>query len=170
MIGRFRQGLQVISAWGRPVQDELAQQYLSPAEYRLYLQMPRADRQHHLRVLQDLLRQGQQHPSLLKAALLHDVGKTRFRFSLPEKTLVVLVKKFLPRHFTKWGAGEADGWKRPFVVSAQHPQWSAELAKAAGLDPLSIELIRRHQSYMEGTPQTEADRLLLLLQAADDRS
>jgi hypothetical protein len=170
MVGRIRQGLQVIFAWGYRANDELARQNLTSAEYALYLRMSRAERQHHLRVIADLLAQGQHHPALIKAALLHDVGKTRFRFSLVEKTLVVLVKAFLPRQFAAWSQAEPSGWKRPFVIATQHPQWGAELAQAVGLDPLSVELIRRHQTPLDGEPKTEADHLLLLLQAADDRS
>jgi len=168
--GRLWQGIQVLTAWLRPVRDDLAQQYLSIAEFALFMQMPRPDRQHHLRVLADLLKQGHQHPALLKAALLHDVGKSRYPFRLPEKTLVVLVKNFLPGKFRTWSQSPPQGWKRPFVISAHHPAWSAEMAAAAGMEVLPLELIARHQEKLKAAPQTEADQLLLLLQAADDRS
>ena len=39
---------------------------------------------------------------------------------------------------------------------------------AVGADPLMVDLIRRHQDKLTGEPQTEADRLLRDLQAADD--
>lgn len=170
ITGRIRQTIQLVTAWARPVSDEQAQQYLTQAEYSLYMKMRRSERQHHLRVLNDLLNKGHQHPSLLKAALLHDVGKTRFRFGLFQRVLVVLVKAFFPALFQKWSASEAMGWKRPFVVSAKHPQWSAEMTAAVQMDKLAVELIRRHQLSVPNPPSTEADRLLLLLQAADDRS
>lgn len=170
IVGRVRQTIQLVTAWGRPVADEQARSYLTGAEYSLYLKMRRSERQHHLRVLNDLLQDGHTQPSLLKAALLHDVGKTRFRFGLWQRILVVVVKAFLPSHFEKWGAAEPKGWRLPFVVSANHPTWSAEMGAAIKMDALALELMRRHQSPMPSPPITEADQLLLLLQAADDRS
>ena len=170
IAGRIRQTLQFVSAWGRPVSDDAARAILSEAEYDLFLRMSRPERQHHLRVLQDLQQIGQNHPALNKAALLHDVGKTRFRFSLPERILVVLVKRALPGAFKKWSASPPKGWKRPFVVSEHHPQWSAELAEAVGCDALTVDLIRRHQSPLPQPPQTESDQLLAALQIADNRS
>ncbi|HLA43712.1 MAG TPA: HD domain-containing protein [Aggregatilineales bacterium] len=167
---RIRQTIQFVFAWGRPVRDDLAQEYLSDAEFDLYLKMSRPERQHHLRVLNDLLAAGHTHAALLKAALLHDVGKTRFRFSLPERALVVPVKAFLPGRFRQWSKSEPRGWKRPFVISAQHPDWSADMCAVIHVNPVTVELIRRHQTRLDGNPQTETDRLLLLLQAADDRS
>ena len=169
--GRLRQTLQQITAWSQPVQDDQAALYLSAAEFHLYRRMARSERQHHLRVFNDLRRGGHTHLSLLKAALLHDVGKMRYRFWMPERVLVVLAKKFLPRKFAQWSQTPPPyGWKRPFVISVHHPAWSAEMTAAVGTDPLTIELIARHQTPLPSTPQTEADHLLMLLQAADDRS
>jgi hypothetical protein len=133
------------------------------------MKMSRAERQHHLRVLQDLQQCGQNHPALSKAALLHDVGKTRFRFSLPERVLVVLVKATLPGAFKTWSNAPPKGWKRPFVMSQHHPEWSAELADSVGCDALTVELIRRHQTPVPQPPQTESDQLLTALQNADNR-
>jgi hypothetical protein len=152
------------------VPDETAREVLSQGEYNLYRRMSRAERQHHLRVLQDLQLAGHHHPALMRAALLHDVGKTRYRFSLPERILVVLVKRLLPAKFKAWSAGQPSGWKRPFVVSQRHPEWSAELAASVGCDALTLDLIRRHQSPIPQPPVTEADRLLTTLQDADNRS
>lgn len=167
--GRVRQAFQLMLAWSRPVEDDLARRYLNLAEYGLYARMPRAARQHHLRVLKYLLAQGETHPSLLKAALLHDVGKIRFSFTLPEKTLVVLVKAFAPRYFERWSNGEPRRWRKPFVISAHHPAWSADMARAVGSDELTMILIRRHQDAIPD-PQTDIDHLLVRLQAADNRS
>ncbi len=170
LTGRIRQTLQFVTAWARPVSDETAREFLNQAEYSLFLKMRRPERQHHLRVFQDLRRAGHQHPALLKAALLHDVGKTRFRFGLFQRVLVVVVRALFPAHFEQWGQAEPIGWKRPFVVSARHPEWSAKMCEAIHMDALAVDLIRRHQSLLPDPPQTEADCLLALLKAADNRS
>ncbi len=167
---RLRQTWQLVLAWGRTVPNERAEPWLNRAEFALFCQMPRSDRQHHLRVFDRLRQEGHDHLALLEAALLHDVGKTRFRFMLPHKVLVVLVKAFAPRQFIAWGKAEPKGWKRAFVVSAQHPAWGAEMAAIAGATPLAIELIARHQEKPIIPAHDEADSLLRLLQNADDRS
>ncbi len=169
-LHRLDQGLRALAAWTRPVDDALAERHLAPELAALYRRMRRSERQHSVRVLQRLLDAGQTHPDLLAAALLHDVGKTRLRFSLPEKVLVVLVKALAPAAYRRWGSGPARGWRRPFAVSIQHPAWGAEMVAAAGGSPLAVELVRRHADPLEGPPRSEADRLLLALQAVDDQS
>jgi hypothetical protein len=167
---RFRQGLRALGAWLHPADDGLAEQHLSPALFALFRQMRRSERQHSLRVLNDLIASGHDHPDLLAAALLHDVAKTCTPFSLPEKVIVVLVKAASPALYQRWGTGSSQGWRRPFAVSVQHPAWGAAMVAEAGGTPLTAELIRRHADQLDGPPQTEADRLLLALQAVDGRN
>jgi hypothetical protein len=167
---RIRQGLRALGTWLHPADDTLAQQHLSPALFSLFEQMRRSERQHSLRVLNALIASGNTHPDLLAAALLHDVAKTCVPFYLPEKVLVVLVKATFPGLYRRWGSGSSQGWRRPFAVSVQHPAWGAEMVVRAGGTPLTAELIRRHADALDGPPQTEADRLLLALQAIDGRN
>ena len=167
---RFRQGLNALAALARPVDDALAAQILAPGLYELYRRMRRSERQHSLRVLRDLMAEGCTQPDLLAAALLHDVGKTQGRFSLPEKVLVVLVRAVAPGLFQEWGSGSARGWRQPFAVSVQHPAWGAGMAAAAGASPLLVDLIRRHADPAPVPPESEADRLLRRLQTVDDRN
>jgi hypothetical protein len=144
---------------------------LTPAEFALYQRYDANDRQHTYQVLSLLRQAGHTQPALQTAALLHDVGKTRVPLTLAERSLVVLVHKFLPRQTAVWGQGEAQGWKRPFVVKMQHPHWSAELARAAGTDPLAIWLMAHHQALLP--PPAERDerwQLLARLQWADDQA
>ncbi|GIK63238.1 MAG: HDIG domain-containing protein [Chloroflexota bacterium] len=170
MIGRVRQTLQATFAWVLPLDERCAKLYLSEAQFALFKTMRRSERQHHLRVLEKLLKKGQNHPALITAALLHDVGKTRARFTIIERILAVLVKKFLPHQFETWANGEAKGWKQPFVVSAKHPEWGAEMVAMAGDDAMVVELIRQHQNRLKHPPANEFEDLLVALQASDDVS
>jgi hypothetical protein len=164
---RFRQGLRALGSWLRPVDDARAEAYLSPALYALYRKLRRSERQHSLRVLNSLIAAGHSDPDLLAAALLHDVGKTRTHFLLPEKVLVVLVKAASPALYRRWGSGSARGWRRPFAVSVQHPAWGADMVADAGGSALAVEIIRRHAETSPGD-QTRAAGLLRALQAVDD--
>jgi hypothetical protein len=167
MLGRVRQTLQAVSAWSRPVDDTPAARYLEPP---LFQTMSRSDRQHHLRVLNRLLRQGYDHPALVVAALLHDVGKTRVRFTIPDRIMAVLVKRLMPGQYAVWSQGEAKGWRKAIVASAQHPVWGADMVEAAGGDKLAVKLIRYHQATITDSMDANLRILLGQLQAADDAS
>ncbi len=143
---------------------------LSPSEMALFDRFALNDQWHSYRVMKLLQEAGHEQPALLVAALLHDVGKTKLPLSLWERSFIVLASILLPRQTAVWGQGEAVGWKRPFVVKVQHPAWSADMVTAAGSDPLAVELIRRHQDPIIPDDQSEAARLLCLLQWADDQN
>ena len=110
------------------------------------------------------------HPDLLTAALLHDVGKTRVPLSVWERSWVVVGQVIWPKKTAVWGQDAPLGWKRPFVVKAQHPAWGADMAAAAGSSELAVGLIRRHQDNVPETAVSEMDRLLRHLQWADNQN
>ncbi len=168
MIARLRQGLRALFAWTRPVDYDLASRYLSPSQRSLFKRMRRSEQLHSLNVLRTLQARGYDDPHLMVAALLHDVGKSRAPFHLWDRVVVVLVRAAVPQVARRWGQGEPVGWRRPFVVSRQHPGWSAEMVTAAGTEPLAIDLIARHQQVLDHAPQNDTERLLAALQAADD--
>lgn len=143
---------------------------LTETESALFNRFSLSDQQHGYGVLGTLQLAGHTHPDLLAAALLHDVGKTRFPLSIWERSLIVLASKLLPGKMAVWGQGDARRWQRPFVVKVQHPAWGAEMAQTAGSRPLVIALIRRHQDKLLETAVTGEDKLLRLLQWADDQN
>lgn len=165
---RLGQGLRALTSAFRPVGDAQAERLLAPDLYALYRGMRRAERQHSLRVLRALQAAGHRDPDLLAAALLHDVGKSRARFGVAAKTIVVLVRAVAPGAYARWGSGPARGWRTPFAVSAQHPAWGAQMVAGAGGSPRTVELIARHQDPPGDPPQSETDHLLRALQAVDD--
>jgi len=144
--------------------------YLSPAELALFDTFSASDQQHSYNVFRLLQTAGHTHPDLLAAALLHDIGKTQVKLTVFDRSLIVLAQRLLPGHVAKWGQGEVQGWKRPFVVKAKHPEWGAALATAAKSRPLTILLIRRHQDTLPEPVHAETDRILAQLQWADDQN
>jgi hypothetical protein len=149
---------------------EQARSILTTEQYELFQQLQPAEQTHAFQVYQKLINQGITETQLLQAALLHDVGKARAPLASWERVAIVLARAAFPQKVLDWGQGKAAGWRRPFAVAVQHPQWGAEMALSAGTEPLTVELIRRHQEPLNGEPQTESDQLLQILQAADDAS
>lgn len=151
-----------------PQERDTLQNLLSPSLLRLFEGMSPADQAHSLDIYRRLLQQGENDPHLLVAALLHDVGKSRYPFSPLERVLVVLVQAFAPRLAQAWGQSAPRSWKRPFVVAAQHAEWGAQMAADAGASPLTVALIRYHQEALLREPQDRLEGYLRRLQMLDN--
>ena len=164
---RAAQFFQALSAKLTQEDTALIEKYLSPPLVAVFQQMSRSDQLHGVRVLRSVLTSGETHPALCAAALLHDVGKSRHAFRLWDRILVVLGAALMPDALERWGSGAPHGWRRPFVIAAQHPRWGAEIIRAAGGSEELAALIVRHQIDPPAHPETDIDRLLFCLQQAD---
>lgn len=166
---RLGQGLRALFAFAQPLDLTLARTYLADDLLALLRRIKRSEQIHSLRVLRDLLAEGPVGGDLGVAALLHDVGKSRYPLAVWQKTAAVLVRAFLPRLFDRFSRGDPRRLlERPFVVAAQHPAWGAELADAAGASSGAVWLIAHHQ---DDAGQWSGHALyadLLRLQRADD--
>lgn len=153
----------------RPDEERLAQaeRGLPPELRQLLREQPAPDLAHSLRVYETLRARGETHPELLAAALLHDVGKARFPLHVWERVLIVLAQRLFPARAARWGASRPEGWRRPFVVATQHPEWGAEMVARCGGSALLVDIIRRHQAHVSQEGMDEAGRLIRRLQTAD---
>lgn len=182
---RVRQFKDALSAVPEPEEIESIRVYLSPAQMELFLSMSASDQAHSLQVFKTLrtqsaLVQGDARNDLLMAALLHDVGKSRYPLHVWERVIIVLTKRLLPAQVRRWGElnhkqekGTEDGelklgWRKAFVVAEQHPRWGAEMAAVVGVSPLAVELIRRHQEHLLGDDGAIEDQLLRHFQMVDN--
>jgi hypothetical protein len=150
---------------------EPAKDVLSIQQLALFKRMQPSEQAHALQTLQALNELGETHPDLLTAALLHDVGKIKHPLRLWERVTIVLAKQLFPGRIDTWGRGNPRGWKRPFVIACQHPQWGGDLAHEAGTSLLAIHLIREHQNEtLPEIPNDLTNHLLRTLQAADNQN
>lgn len=147
---------------------------LTPAQMSLFTSMQDSEQAHSLRLLHSLQQAGENDHDLLVAALLHDVGKSRYPLRLWERVVIVLTKAFFPQKVHQWGQGSVRGWQRPFVIAEQHAAWGAEMAAQVGASALSVALIRRHQDPPGSLDRTarapHEERLLVQLQTVDNQS
>ncbi|MCB0034388.1 MAG: hypothetical protein KDE51_10230 [Anaerolineales bacterium] len=148
------------------------QAQLNLEEYLLFQRYSVGDQWHGYRVMCMLREAGHSDGDLLTAALLHDIGKTRVRFTAVERSIVSVISKVRPQMVKRWEQLElhqVKWWQRPFLVNAQQPAWSAEMALAAGSTPRAVLLMKRHQDKLNDIV-TEEDQLLFYLQWADDQN
>lgn len=150
----------------------LARRYLTPAQMSLFCRMQLRDQVHSIAVLRKLMNDNPglldgQERHLYAAALLHDVGKSRYPLKLWERVVIVLARTLLPRQSQLWGSAPPKGWRRPFVVAEKHAEWGAQMAEMAGASPLTVYLIRYHQDVFDSEPISTENYLLRRLQAAD---
>ena len=177
---RVRQFVNALDAYIRPLtpgERAEAQAWLPESAWPLFDAMPRNDQRHSLNVLRTLHAAGHSEPALMQAALLHDVAKSSGGVTLFHRVAVVLIKIVWPDWFARVAQALApprSDPRYPFWAHANHPQLGAELAAAAGCDPLAVTLIRQHQETGRGAAgplregEAEVDLLLTALQAADD--
>jgi response regulator RpfG family c-di-GMP phosphodiesterase len=123
---------------------------LSPPQQGLFGRYSANEQQHSYRVYQALRQAGQDDPDLLAAALLHDVGKTRYPRPWWYRPVVVL--------------------GRAFVVKANHAEWGASEAETANSSHLTVALIRNHHRPISAEQDDKLTQLLALLQWADDNN
>lgn len=170
---RARQFWQALVARPTPGGMAKAEAVLSPSQLALFRGMQPSEQAHALMLLEALHTRGETDPDLLVAALLHDAGKQRCPLHLWERVVIVMVQAASPVLAWRWGeqpAGRCTGWRKPFVVAAQHAEWGADLALQAGIPPLAAALIRRHQQPAPAESALREDILLRKLQAVDDNS
>ncbi len=175
LVYRTEQFRKYLGFRAAPLDLSAVRKVLTPAQMALFLRMQPGEQAHSLEVLQRLRAQGETDPDLQTAALLHDVGKSRFPLHLWERVWIVLAQKLFPGRFRAWGAAQGalerrPWWERACAVAAQHPAWGAELAQAAGCSRRAVTLIRRHQEHALFNIVNEEDRLLARLQSVDERS
>lgn len=170
MIYRIKQLWWAVTA--RPVADEVVGEWLNSAEIPLFRQYSPNDQLHTLRVVRHLQQINATHPSLIKAALMHDVGKTKVSLSVWDRCFIVIASLLWSQRAAEWGrdAARHNSWRKPFIVKQHHARWGAEMAAAVGCDPITIDLIARHQDKDTTSNNPEVDALLEKLQWADDRS
>ncbi len=117
---------------------------LSPAERELFHRMPLFDQAHALEVARDLDAEGAD-PALLRAALLHDCGKTLPPRSvpLPYRGLVVLLRAVSPRLLRALARRWGPLW--PIYLHVHHAEIGAQELERLGADPRVVEIVRAHQ-------------------------
>lgn len=144
---------------------KFAQEVLNLNELDLFKKLSISEQKHSVRVAYDVRRICQREKlesdELLKAALLHDIGKIFKRLNIIDKSLFVLFDKFsfgsVRKHF-------ADDYRISKIsVFYNHPSLGACILGKIGCSPRVIYLVKNHSNK-----NIEGDRQLDILQYCDN--
>lgn len=126
--------------------DAFARSRLPSAEYRLYAAMDARDREHAVRVTRTLLtRHPEASDELVRAALLHDVGKADRPYRVWERILVHL---WAPSDIA--AQPRLEGLRGAWQVRLHHAEYGAERVRRAGGSERVASLIARHHAEDAG--------------------
>jgi len=167
LLYRARQFFQSLFCKPQPGELEEIEAILPERLYHLFLELPAADQCHSYRVFQTLVASGENNQDLLSAALLHDVGKSRYRLNIIERILIVFAEHADPERMRHWGQGAPRGWKRAFVIAIQHPSWGADMVSSAGGSKILVRLIQNHHTHPATPTGDHFAALLARLKQAD---
>ncbi len=161
MLYRVKQFFKAMTAKITANEKNFIEFYLNEDERRLFYSLPEYEQAHCLRVAKDVLSNCRTNEEkqcvLVKAALLHDIGKLAGGLNIITKSIMVLLDKSMP--------GFVSRFKKFKMVDTyyNHPEKAFLYIKDQG-DYFGY-LIRNHHNY-----SMNGDEGLKLLQDADSRN
>ena len=155
----------------RKADRQLAESYLEEAGLFLFNQMSYADQKHAVNVGRYLLSAkvdttGADLKLLIKAALLHDVGKVKGEISWWNRLIVGVIRRCFPKLRQKRAKRGEKGLNHALYVDLTHPDRGAYMAQSLGIDSKVVSLIKHHHDPLNEQVSLE----LVLLQAADAKN
>lgn len=139
MIYRIKQFYRGLFARVTPEDQQFLRRHLNDREIFLFRRLRVGEQRHCLNIAYDCLSVKKNDTTLIKAALLHDVGKIESNLTLANKSLVVLIiklnvpEKLLPKFLHK-----------ALYYKIHHPKLGAEFLKEIGTEAPVIFLTRYH--------------------------
>jgi putative nucleotidyltransferase with HDIG domain len=131
----------------------LIDKYLDDAGQFLFFQMDKIDQYHALAVAKTVLEEagyqrGINLDILVKAALLHDIGKVEGDFSIWGRIAAGLIRRLNPNWRDKFSRTSRNSFLEKicycFYVDRIHPVRGSYMARTMGIDAKVVQLIRHH--------------------------
>jgi len=152
---RIYQFINAISMRHAPPLPNEAALLLNQKEFALFQRMTVFDKHHSLTVYLELASKHPNNVHLLKAALLHDIGKGRP--SVIHRAALVLAKALIPQHLAGWDQFSPNGFKGQVYSLSQHAEASASFLSLAGSHQRVIELVSHQESPFDADSRLLAE-------------
>lgn len=169
MFYRLRQLYNALNPKIKEEELSWVERILSEKELLLFRKQVLTEQRHALDVAFDIISHrseiillvGEQaYDNLLKAALLHDCGKSLVKLRLWQRVFIV-VYDFLPLRTKYYITGMKNVFSKTIVIHKQHPAWGRRLGTKIGLNHEILKLIENHH--------TPGSRLEKIIAQADSR-
>ncbi len=149
--------------------DEIfARGYLNIQEIALFNQLPSFEKKHAVVVARKMLEASYQHPGLdqrklAKLGLLHDIGKVLERNSILTKSVLVIIRFFLPGVYDRLAdLGKDNPRLKRFYIHKHHGAVGAELLEKIGESSEILSIIAKHDPRVEPLgPNTPIEQRIL---------
>lgn len=171
IIYRLKQFYFAIFARYTKADDAFVRSYLNSEELGLFNQLPKFEKKHAAIVARNMLELALYNPELdqrklIRLGLLHDIGKVAERNTIFTKSLLVLVRFFMPRAYN-WLAdrGEKVDFLRRFYIHKHHGAVGAEMLGKIGESSEILSIVKKHDPYLEPFSPDDPIELKLLQQA-----
>lgn len=155
MIYRVKQFLKGIRPHIPVEKEQFLKKYLTPEENSLFYKLPRHERSHAVNTAWTInsIQDGIDKETLIKAGLLHDIGKIEGKSGIIRKSILVLMDRFLP--VLSYNLSRK---LNMFYVYYNHPAIGAKLLEGINTDGHIVQLVRYHHS--ENNNQIEGIEIL----------
>lgn len=161
MIYRVKQFFRGLAAYIPDKKMELVDYYLTQKEKDLFNRLPLHEKKHAVNTAWTIYNAVYNRDKyiLVKAALLHDIGKVQGKLGIIKKSILVLMDRFLPRT-----AKKLSNKLNMFYLYYNHPEIGAKLLRSINTNEQVVMLVKYHHSsgynYIEGMDiLKEADSL-----------
>lgn len=156
---RVKQLYSALTAEVHAEENAIVSRYLADEERELFYRMSVVDQRHALdtcyKVLEGLARRedGAQEVLVVKAALLHDIGKLDGELTILDRAIIVLLQQFAPHKIELWaceGRGRfMQNRRHALFLAAHHGERGAGFLQEIGSETDLIDLVRDHHRPVE---------------------
>lgn len=155
LVYRFKQFYFGMFSTYTRVDESFARSYLSSQEFALFNQLPFFEKKHSVTVARKMRELAVINPALdqhklVKLGLLHDIGKVAEHNSVLSKSVMVIIRHFLPGLYN-WLAerGRKDSYFKRFYIHKHHGAVGAELLRQIGVSAEFLSIIKKHDPRVE---------------------
>lgn len=165
MLRRLKQFIEALFARVGKDDYTFLSDYVTLAERDLFMRMPRYDQRHSLNV-GNFLRRGGYSLELVRAGLLHDIGKgENSELTLIRRSLCVLLEKFAPAKVKQLVKERKGKLGEALYIHLNHPEIGARLLEELGTDEHIVKLVHYHHDQKKIRQNKE----LRILREVDDK-